>query len=83
MAVAASVSTSECAASVKPVERSRTRQQRGQSKRKDTKEKKGGRGLHQMETSATKHSTATTGGVGDANMQKRPRKTCLTHALLA
>jgi len=36
------VSTSECAARVKPVERSRTRQQKGQSKRKETTKGKGG-----------------------------------------
>ena len=57
------MSTSECAASVKPVERSRTRQQKGQSKRKETKERHGVGGLHQTESRAKKDSTARTGRV--------------------
>ena len=61
-AAATSASTSGRAANVKPVERSRTWQQKGQSKRKDTKERWGRGGLDQTESSATKDSTAKTGG---------------------
>ena len=73
--------TSECAASVKPVERSKTRQQKGQSKRKETKERHGVWGVASAGVESHERFYCKDRVGGDANMRKRPRKTSPTRML--
>ena len=68
------MSTSECAASVKPVERSRTRLQKGQSKRKETKKGKGGYQWRHKHVETAKKTEPDTCAV-DIDVERNPQTT--------